>query len=238
MELKPEKNLSYGRNGNEKYYIICDNPDICLTAARIYEKLIEAYGEPRWWSDDPFTVMFQAVLVQNTSWTLVEKVTADIGSDLDPKILADKMPSEIEAMIRACGCSRRKAQTIIDLAIWLSGYGYDIENTRNRSTNELRDELLGINGIGAETADAILVYALCRPSFIVDAYTRRFLKRLGYMFDNDGQIRSFFEDDLSKDYRLYGHLHWLILDHGIQRCQKRPKCNGCVFDGCRERIRT
>ena len=206
-----------------------------MTAMQVYEELLGMYGKPRWWSDDPFTVMFQAVLVQNTSWTNVEKVTAGIGDRLDPKHIVKISTAQIEDMIRKCGSFKRKAQTIKDLAVWFGQYGFLSVTTKDKDTKELRRELLAIKCIGEETADAILVYALHRPVFIVDAYTRRLLGRLGYSFEDDDSIRQFFEDDLPKDYKVYGYLHWLILDHGIQRCKKRPKCEGCVFDGCKDR---
>ena len=96
----------------------------------------------------------------------------------------------------------------------------------------MRKELLGIKGIGAETADVLLVYAFHRASFIIDAYTRRFLSRLGIEFDDDMQIRSFFENGLPADYQIYGWYHWLILDHGISRCKKVPACDDCIFTKC------
>lgn len=94
----------------------------------------------------------------------------------------------------------------------------------------LRSELLSIKGIGAETADVILVYALYQPSFVMDAYTRRFLSRLGFDLADDTEIRKFLEAALPKDAQVYGYFHWLILDHCISVCRKTPLCGECKLN--------
>ena len=203
-----------------------------MTALQIYEKLLVAYGKPRWWSDDPYTVMFQAVLVQQTAWSSVEKVTQAIGDKLTPEFISMLPTEHLEDLIRPCGFSKSKAATIQRLTEWYSHYQYDAEKLKEVSKSDLRKELLGIKGIGAETADVLLVYAFHRASFIIDAYTRRFLSRLGIEFDDDMQILSFFENGLPADYQIYGWYHWLILDHGISRCKKVPACDDCIFTKC------
>ena len=95
----------------------------------------------------------------------------------------------------------------------------------------MREELLAIRGVGAETADVILVYAFFRPSFIVDAYTRRLLGRLGHDFANDAAIKEFFEGALPNEARLYGYFHWLILEHCIGACLKAARCERCALNG-------
>ncbi len=200
-----------------------------MTAAEIYEKLFHTYGQPRWWSDDPYTVMVQSVLVQNTVWASVEKVTAAFGDKLTPKYVSQMNPDELENFIRPCGFAKGKAATIRTLTQWYGKYGYEIDRVQVLEITELRQELLAIKGIGAETADVILVFAFHKPSFVIDAYTRRFLERLGFSFASDNEIRAFFESGIESDYQLYGWYHWLILKHGIQHCRKTPSCKSCVF---------
>lgn len=204
-----------------------------LNAEKIYHIMTEKYGTPRWWSDDPFTVMFQAVLVQNTSWGSVEKtcgqIRRQIGGEITPGYI-DRLPVEtLEELIRPCGFFKAKARTIKALTAWFSRYHFDRGRAGNVSGERLREELLSIRGVGAETADVILVYAFYKPFFIVDAYTRRLLKRLGYTFSDDSAIKEFFGAGLSRDARAYGYCHWLILDHCISTCRKRPECGGCCF---------
>ena len=97
-------------------------------------------------------------------------------------------------------------------------------NINMKTSGELYEQLLEAYGKPRWWSDDL-------PSFIIDTYTRRFLERLGYFFQNDAEIRSFFENSLPKDYGIYGWFHWLILDHGIQHCRKTPVCEGCTFYG-------
>jgi endonuclease-3 related protein len=205
-----------------------------MTAQNIFDKLYAAYGRPRWWSDEPYVVMIQAVLVQNTSWASVEKVTAALGTRLSPESVSSLNAEQLETLIRPCGFCKGKAAAILRLTRWYGRYGFDAGATGKIGQYELRNELLAVKGVGAETADVILVYALHRPSFVIDAYTRRFLERLGFDFRTDVQRRAFFETGIVRDYRLYGWYHWLILEHGISRCGKIPVCDKCAFmDVCK-----
>ena len=198
-----------------------------ISAEGLYELLLTVYGQPRWWSDDPLTVMVQAILVQNTAWRNVEKATALIGDMMSPEKLDHLEAEDLEMIIRPCGFQKAKARTIKGIIGWFRTYAYNVKTASEKATYNLRRELLDIKGIGKETADAILVYALHKPSFIIDAYTRRLLGRLGYGFKDDSEIRRFFEEGLPRDARLYGYFHWLILDHSIQSCRKTPGCASC-----------
>lgn len=197
------------------------------SASEIYEKMLSVYGKPRWWSDDPFTVMFQAVLVQNTAWNNVIKTCEKIGGKLTPQYIDELSCDELEQIIKPCGFYKAKSKTIKYLVEWFKKYDFSAENVVKNTLYELRGELLKIRGIGAETADVILVYALYQPSFIIDAYTRRFLQRLGCSFADDTEIKNFFEAGLPKSAEIYGYFHWLILDHCISVCRKNPKCESC-----------
>lgn len=208
-----------------------------MTAQEIYERLYAAYGQPRWWSDDPYTVMVQAILVQNTAWSSVEKLTAGLENRPTPDLVLGLKAEELEKLIRPCGFCRGKAAAIRRLTEWYGRYGFDAEAAGKVGQDELRNELLGVKGVGAETADVILVYAFHRPSFVIDAYTRRFLKRLGFDFGTDEQRRAFFESGLARDCRLYGWFHWLVLEHGTCRCRKAPVCGGCPFENeCKQAL--
>ena len=198
-----------------------------LNAQELYHVLFTAYGKPRWWSDDPFMVMFQSVLVQNTAWSSVEKTCTPIEDKLTPEYIGNLSTEELEQLISPCGFYKAKARTIQVLVTWYRRYHFDRGEARSVSMPDLRKELLSIRGIGAETADVILVYAFYQPSFIIDAYTRRFLLRLGYVFEDDMAIRTFFETGLKKDAQIYGWYHWLILEHCISVCKKSPDCDKC-----------
>lgn len=200
-----------------------------LNANELYQLLLNAYGKPRWWSEDPFTVMFQAVLVQNTAWGSVEKTCSAIGDRLTLERIEALPVEELEELIRPCGFYKAKARTIKAILAWYRQYHFEQEKVRQVPVSKLRKELLGIRGVGAETADVILVYAFYKPSFIIDAYTRRFLARMGHSFADDDAIRHFFQTSLPEDTEIYGWYHWLILDHCITVCRKSPKCEKCLI---------
>lgn len=206
-------------------------------ANELYQILLASRGKPRWWSEDPFTVMFQAVLVQNTAWRSVEKTCEAIGDKLTPQTIGAMSLEELELLIRPCGFCKAKARTIQALVLWFGQYDFSARAVEEIPAFRLRRELLSIRGIGAETADVILVYAFYKPSFIIDAYTRRLLSRLGCGFSDDASVRQFFEDTLPKDARVYGWYHWLILEHCISTCKKVPRCSGCPLkDSCRHSL--
>lgn len=191
-----------------------------LNAQEIYQVLLTAYGKPRWWSNDPFIVMFQSVLVQNTTWSCVEKTCTPIQDKLTPEYIGNLPAKELEQLISPYGFYKAKAQTIQALISWYRQYQFDRHIVQKIPMPDLRKELLSIRGIGAETADVILVYAFYQPTFIIDTYTRRFLLRLGYEFADDTAIKNFFEAGLPKEAQLYGWYHWLLLEHCISACKK------------------
>jgi endonuclease-3 related protein len=100
-------------------------------------------------------------------------------------------------------------------------------------TPALRAGLLRVHGVGAETADAILVYAYARPSFVLDAYTRRVCSRLGIVPTAapraDAALRALLEGALPRDAALYGEFHALIVAHAITSCRVSPRCEGCAL---------
>lgn len=201
-----------------------------LTSREIYERLITGYGQPDWWPGTPYAIMVTAILVQNTAWSNVEKAVAEMGERLMPKYIDSLTDEELQSLIRSCGFYRAKARYVKALTAWFKGYGYAVEMVQEKPLHEVRQELLALPGIGAETADAILTYAFRMPSFILDAYTRRFLERLGYGFKTDEERRTFLTEGIEPSADMYGWYHWALLEHGKARCGKRAKCDGCVFE--------
>jgi endonuclease-3 related protein len=99
-------------------------------------------------------------------------------------------------------------------------------------THALRAELLGVNGVGPETADSILLYAAEKPTFVVDAYTLRIFARHGWVeFDTDYHtLKEYLESGLQRDVQLYNEFHALLVRLGHEHCRKRPKCEGCPLE--------
>ena len=196
-----------------------------ISSDKLYEMLLEEYGTPPWWSDDPFTVVFQSVLVQNTSWRNVVKTTEAMGAVPSPEEIIAMELEALEDLIRPCGFFHSKAMTIKALAAWWEKH----EDSDSVPAIKLRSSLLSIRGVGEETADVILLYALHRPAFVVDAYTRRLLFRIGCSFRSDDDIRGYVNEGLPQDALIYGRFHWLVLQHCIAVCRKKAECSSCCL---------
>ncbi|MCX7995870.1 MAG: endonuclease III domain-containing protein [candidate division WOR-3 bacterium] len=200
---------------------------------KIYNILFERFGPQNWWpGESPFEVMVGAILTQNTNWQNVEKAIDNIkkAGMLSPhKLLENK--ERIPQLIRPSGFYKLKSKRLIAfLEYFVHNYDGDAENFSGKNTDSLRRELLSIAGIGPETADSILLYALNRPVFVVDAYTCRILSRHKLISRNKDyeEIRKFFEENLPRSVRLYNEYHALLVKLGKEYCKKNePLCNTC-----------
>ena len=166
-----------------------------------------------WWNNEPYRVMVESVLVQNATWKQVIKAEKMFKNTLTPEWIENVNDEYFSNLIISCRYSKVKTQTIKKLTAWYKKYNYDDKNVKKLSTKQIRDELLEIKGIGPETADDILVYAFHKPSFIIDAYTRRLLIKLGLNFKNDDEIRKFLTKDIPEDAKVYGWYHGAILQY-------------------------
>ncbi len=205
---------------------------------QIYETLLARYGPQHWWpGETPFEVMVGAVLTQNTNWTNVEKAIDEMrrAECLEPRRLLALSQAELSAMIRPSGYFRVKERRLRSLVRWfVDRHGGSVANCSGIPTEELREELLGIHGVGPETADSILLYALDRPVFVVDAYTRRLLGRHGWLYGGESyeQVRAIVVSHLKPDVALYNEFHALIVRVGKANCRPSPRCVGCVLEAC------
>jgi len=200
----------------------------------IYQHLLSHFGARNWWpAQSPFEVMVGAILTQNTSWRNVERAINNLrrAGALSPKKLAEIDLRELEELIRPSGYFRQKA---IRLKIFLEfllapPISGSIKKMKKIETGRMREMLLSVKGIGPETADSILLYALGKPVFVVDAYTRRIFSRLGLVAEKIGyeELRAFFETYLPKDTALFNDYHAQLVALGNQYCKKRALCKEC-----------
>jgi endonuclease-3 related protein len=146
-----------------------------------YYALFNAWGPQHWWpAQSPFEVIVGAYLTQNTSWTNVEKALANLRSAHLLSVSGIRRASleKLERLIRPAGYFRQKAKRLkVFVAFLDQQYQGSLTKLFARPTQELREELLNLHGVGPETADSILLYAGNHPVFVVDAYTRRILAR-------------------------------------------------------------
>ena len=202
----------------------------------VYQSLLDAYGPQDWWpAKTPFEVMVGAVLTQNTAWTNVERAIANLrrARCLTARAIVNCPVEALAEHLRPSGYFNLKAKRLRSFCTWyLERGGY--RRLRGLDTEDLRAELLAVNGVGPETADDILLYAFERPVFVIDAYTRRLLARLKLIEgDEDYEtLRAMVEQALEPDVVVFNEFHALIVQHAKQSCRKKPVCDGCCLGAC------
>ncbi|MBI4439030.1 endonuclease III domain-containing protein [Candidatus Woesearchaeota archaeon] len=199
-----------------------------------YHLLRRRYGKQSWWptttDNRPFEVMVGAILTQNTSWRNVEKAIGSLAAQglIDPQRMASAQKEKLAEAIRPSGYYNQKAERLQLLA------RHVIQNRgakamKKKPLSQLREELLSIKGIGHETADSILLYALNKPAFVIDTYTRRIFTRLGLCRPESGyhELQELITRHLPVSTQLYSEYHALIVQLGKEHCRKKPECKGC-----------
>jgi endonuclease III related protein len=201
-----------------------------------YEALLTAYGPQGWWpGDSPTEVIIGAILTQNTNWKNVEKAIKQLraANMIDWAALRDVKESDLAELIRPSGYFNIKAKRLKAFTAWMwRHHEGDIESLRKVPLPMLRTELLSIIGIGPETADSILLYALGKLTFVVDAYTRRMMVRHRLAKENwtYDRIKGMFETNIPADEATYNEFHALIVAVGKQHCGPTAKCDTCPLD--------
>lgn len=226
-----------------------------------YETMFSHCGPSNWWpGESAFEVAVGAILTQNTAWTNVAKAIAALreAGVLNPAAMLQLGEEPLSGLIRPAGYFRIKAGRLMNFLRFLEAEAGNPENQQAGSKAggdklergpladesmpylhgygmpELRRKLLEVSGIGLETADAILLYALNKTSFVVDAYTRRIFSRHGLVEAeiSYSDLRDFFMDVLPPDPVLYNEYHALIVRVGKDYCLKsKPRCEGCPLRG-------
>jgi endonuclease-3 related protein len=204
---------------------------------QLYKALHRAYGPQGWWpGDGAVEIIVGAILTQNTNWRNVERALSNLRDAklLDWKALRDVPAGRLARLIRPAGYYNVKAKRLKHFVAWLWRQHHgDLRLLRMLPLNQLRSELLGIHGIGPETADSILLYALDRPTFVIDAYTRRLAVRHGLVHGNPDydKLKRYFEDRMPHSAKLYNEYHALVVAVGKKHCRPVARCEGCPLDG-------
>ena len=223
-----------------------------LTVSELFDFLLKKYGYQHWWpvtdkrhgvpvylqrnvlsENQMFEVCVGAILTQNTSWKNVEKSVVLLNENglLFPEKIAKMNVVELARFIRSSGYFNQKSVYLNGFArAWIERFSDWCE----MDTLSLREELLSLKGIGKETADSMLLYAFQRPVFVVDAYTKRLIERLGFNVELDyDSLQLFFEENLDSNVWVFGEFHALIVEHSKAVCRKQPVCKDCFLaDKC------
>jgi len=220
--------------------------------------LLRHYGRQNWWpAHSRFEVIAGALLVQNTAWTNAEKALRNLrrAGLLNPAAVRSTSLAQLEQLVRPSGFFRQKARRLKTFVEFLDArYGGSLTRMFTTETAQLRRELLGLNGIGEETADAILLYAGGRETFVVDAYARRVAERHGLRAGGYAELQQLFAriseglEDLALHERnprhgesgmsrrrkswapkakLFMEAHAVLVRVGNEHCRKSPDCAEC-----------
>jgi len=200
----------------------------------VYNKLYSHFGPQYWWpAETYFEVIVGAILTQNTNWLNVEKAIKNLK---DKKLLTPaklhRLPQErLAPFIKSTGYYNIKAKRLKEFLNFLfKSYQGSLLRLSLADTQVLRKQLLCVNGIGPETADSILLYALNKPVFVIDAYTKRILSRHRFIKEDSSyeETQNLFMKNLKNDIKLYNEYHALLVKLGKEFCLKnKPKCNIC-----------
>ncbi|MBN1156321.1 endonuclease [Candidatus Woesearchaeota archaeon] len=222
---------------------------------KIYEILYKAHGRQGWWPVTPnwchgrenrpiyhvltrtenqrFEICLGAILTQNTAWKNVEKAIENLNKHhlIDIDELSKIKKEKLAQLIRSAGYFNQKAERLILFSRFVRKKG--IKNLLNAETAELRKELLSLNGIGPETADSMILYAFDKVTFVIDAYTRRIMSRIGICKEDASyeELQKIFHDGLDKDRYLFNEYHALLVEHAKRYCKKKPECKECTLRG-------
>ena len=209
-------------------------PKIALR--KIYAKLFKEFGPQRWWpARTKFEVVVGAILTQNTKWGNVEKAIHRLkaAGALSERALRDIPVTKLAALIKPAGYFNVKARRLKNfIRFMFDEYGGSLKAMGREDWPKLREKLLAVNGIGPETANSILLYALDKPVFVVDAYTKRFLYRHN-LVDHKAdyhRVQELFMSAFDHDVAMFNEYHALIVALGKNYCKPAPSCERCPLN--------
>ena len=208
------------------------------TLPLIYDKLYQNFGPQHWWPGDTrLEIIVGAILTQNTNWGNVEKAIANLkkARALDLNILHRMPADKLAQLIRPSGYFNVKAKRLKNFVTFLmKEYQGSLSRLSREPLEVLREKILGVNGIGKETADSILLYAFNKPIFVIDAYTKRILTRHFFLKQEEADydtMQALFTAHIKKDVPLYNEFHALIVMTGKNYCKPKARCEKCPLNG-------
>lgn len=203
----------------------------------LFHTLLAAFGPQGWWpAETSFEVIVGAILTQNTAWKNVTRAIGRLKEHdlLEPEKILEAHPDQLRHCVQPAGFFNQKSRYLLEFCRHLQAhYAGNLSLFLSREMDPLRRELLSIRGIGPETADSILLYAAGKPSFVVDAYTRRIFSTHGWVPADIGYeaLRRYFMDALAPDVYVFQEFHALLVRTGHVFCRRKSRCAGCPVDG-------
>ncbi len=203
----------------------------------IYNLLYKEFGPQDWWpGESAFEIMVGAILTQNTNWGNVEKAINNLKKEkvLSAKKLYNLHPKTLANLIKPAGYFRVKTKRLHNfLEFFLNEYQGQLKKMQDQELTDLRPKILEVNGVGQETADSMLLYALEKPIFVIDAYTKRIFCRHNLLAEEATytETQELFMDNLKNEVKFFNEYHALLVKCGKDYCRpKNPKCEQCPLN--------
>jgi endonuclease-3 related protein len=195
----------------------------------IVRMLKRKYGRIEWWRGNADEVMIGAILTQQTRWENVEKAIHQLRQNglCSMAAINTTERNNLEKAIMSTGFYRIKAARLKSLASHVIGEYGGIERMAQQPTVHLRENILGVHGVGEETADSILCYGFSRPCFVIDAYTERICRCVGIITKRP-VLKKLFEQVLPRDTAVYQQVHAHIVEYAKEYCVKK-RCTECTI---------
>ncbi len=218
----------------------------------IYQTLLSNYSPQGWWpinnvykkrysltNEEKFEIIIGAILTQNTAWTNVEKALNESRKNncLSLKGILETRHETLAMYIKSSGYNNQKAERLKIVAQFL--LQHPLEELQNMEIKELRTLLLSVKGIGPETADSIILYAFAKPSFVIDAYTKRIISRIGFCRKDVSydELQTLITNNIEKDTEMYNEYHALLVEHAKRYCRTKPLCEECIVNTiCQKKV--
>ena len=219
---------------------------------KVYTKLLDHFHPQGWWPVTPeksvkpiyhykkplsekqkLEIIFGAILTQNTNWKNVEKAIINLNKNklIDINKIIKIENKKLAEIIKSSGYHNQKAKKLKNFCEFLlRNYKGNLKKLFKNNTEKLRKELLSVNGIGPETADSIILYAAKKPVFVVDAYTKRIINRIGYKEKTYEELQRLFMQNLPDNEKLFNEYHALLVELGKKICKKEPLCKKCPIN--------
>ena len=178
-------------------------------------------------------ICFGAILTQNTNWKNVEKAVAGLNKNdlIDVQKIIQIENKKLAGIIKSSGYHNQKAKKLKNFCEFLSKtYKGSLKKLFKNNIKNLRKQLLSVNGIGPETADSIILYSAKKPIFVIDAYTKRILNRIGHKEKTYDELQNLFMQKLPKNEKLFNEYHALLVELGKTICKKQPLCGKCPIN--------
>ena len=216
-----------------------------ISLNNLYTLLLRYYGAQHWWpiscgirkkserglSGAQLEIMLGAILTQNTAWKNVELALANLSGArlLDWQKLRNIPKRSLAKLVNPAGYYNQKAGYIKNLVKKILREPWQ----ENDSIEQSRRYFLAIKGIGEETADSILLYALGKPIFVIDTYTKRIFSRhdLAKKDVDYHALQELLMTHLKPKTGFYNEYHAQLVNIGKDFCRTKPRCEKCPLNG-------